>query len=218
MSTINVGSDVVEVAADYILIKARHPIVDWRIREFCRQPIYIQDQKFYLRNRRKAASPFAIQYELAPWPEDLHDESQVSFRYDEFFVAARDAEFHAERKRTALWYILLPLYPVLGLCWSRFKENVLWPIGFVPTYITSASVMLVFCAMFLDAIFFGFLGRGVIIATFGAQAFGGWAVVGDMAVVGVLGLDCALRFSQLLNNETPVPDGLFEWLFPRRNC
>ena len=66
MQVLTVGSDVVEVADDHVLINARHPMVDWRIREFCRQPIYIQGQKFYLRNHRKAAPPFSIQYELAP--------------------------------------------------------------------------------------------------------------------------------------------------------
>lgn len=215
MHTITVGSDVVEVAADHLLINARHPMVEWRIREFCRQPIYLQGQKFYLRNRRKAAPPFAIRYELAPWPEDLRDESPESFRYDEAFVAARDAEFRSERHRTALWYVLLPVYPLLGLCWSRFKENVLWPIGFVPVYITSASMTLVFCAVFLDAIFFGFLGGGLLMNILGPTALGGWAVVADLGLIGILALDCALRFSQLLNNQTPVPDGFLEWLWPK---
>jgi hypothetical protein len=216
MQTISVGSDLVEVADDHIVIDARHPFVDWRIREFCRQPIFFGGQKFFLRNRHKGIAPYAIRYELEPWPADLHDESSVSFIYDESLVAERDQAFKAHRQRTALWYLLLPLYPLLGLCWSQFKENVLWPIGFVPFSITSASVFLVFCVVFLDAIFLGFLGGGVVVALFGIQALGGWAFAADLLLIAVLTLDCVTRFSQLLRDDTPVPAGLLEWLWPKR--
>jgi hypothetical protein len=95
------------------------------------------------------------------------------------------------------------------------KECVLWPIGFVPVSITSASVMLVFCAAFFDAILFGYLGGGVVIRMFGAGAFGGWARLVDFLMIGLLGLDCMVRFGQLLEGSEPVPDGFLEWIFRR---
>lgn len=216
MQAIPVGSDLVEVAEDHIVIHARHPFLDWRVREFCKQPIFFDGQKFYLRSRHKDTAPYVIRYELKPWPEDLHDESSAKFVYDESLVAERDADFNTERQRTVLWYLLLPFYPFFGLCWSGFKEKVLWPIGFVPIPVTSASVFLVFCGTFLDALFFGFLGGGIVIGTFGIRGLGGWAFVVDLALIAVLALDCVTRFSQLLRDDSPVPDGFLEWLLPKR--
>jgi hypothetical protein len=216
MQSITVGSDLVEVADDRVIIHARHPFMDWRIREFCRQPIFFKGQKFFLRQRHKGSSPYAIRYELEPWPENLHEESSAQFVYDDAAVAKRDADIKTQHQRTALWYLLLPLYPFFGLCWSGFKENVLWPIGFVPVSVTSASVFLVFCATFMYALFFGFLGGGVMIAAFGIHGLGGWAFAADLLVIAVLTLDCVTRFSQLLRDDTPVPDGFFEWLLPER--
>jgi hypothetical protein len=37
-----------------------------------------------------------------------------------------------------------------------------------------------------------------------------------LLVIAVLTLDCVTRFSQLLRDDTPVPDGFFEWLLPER--
>jgi len=216
MRTIPVGSDLVEVGEYHIVIHARHPIADWKIREFCRQPIYFKGQKFVLRNRLHGKAPHAVQYELVPWPEDLHDESSASFVYDEQLVAQRDADFKAERQRTVLWYFILPLYPLLGLFWSGFKRDVLSPLGFVPTSITSASVLFIFLAVFVDAMFLGFLGGGILMVLFGVTALGGWIIVADLLVIAAFLLDCAVRFSQLLQGDAAEPFGLLEWLLPSR--
>jgi len=76
--------------------------------------------------------------------------------------------------------------------------------------------MLIFCLTFCDAIFFGYLGGGVIIRCFGASALYGWAVLVDLLVIALLSLDCALRFGQIFRDDTPVPDGFLEWLVPKR--
>jgi len=123
MDVIQVGGDEVRILPDHVQIHARHPIADWSVRDFCRHPIYFSGQKYYLRQRRAAMPPRAACYELVPWPADLHEESPVSFTYDEEFVARRDIEFRTEKQRTVLWHVLLPLYPFLGLCWSGFKEK-----------------------------------------------------------------------------------------------
>ena len=215
MHTTNVGSDELRFERDLVVIHARNPIADWRVREFCRNAIYFEGHKYFLLQRNKAERPFAARYTLAPWPDDLHEESPRSFIYDEDFVASRDAGFFTERRRSVAWHLLLPVYPLLGLCWTGVKERVLWPIGFVPTSITSASVMLVFCITFLDSIFFGYLGGGVVIRSLGAEALGGWAVLADFLLIGLLALDCMVRFGQLLEGEEPVPDGFLEWVFRR---
>jgi hypothetical protein len=216
MQTVAVATDLVEITDDGLVIHARHPIPDWSIREFCRQPIFFAGQKYYLRSRQDGRAPFAVIYDLAPWPADVFEESGAKFVYDEEFVLQRDAEFGTERTRTIIWYLLLPLYPVLGLCWSRFKERVLWPLGFVPSAITSASIMLMFCVVFCDAILFGFLGGGLVIRLVGFGALGDWAFVMDLLLIALLAFDCAVRFSQLLRDDSQVPYGLLEWLVPAR--
>jgi len=213
---IEVGSDKVILDGSRVIIDAVRPIRDWSVREFCHHPIFFQGEKYFLVGKRRVGKPYAIRYELHAWPEDLHEASTVEFTYDADFVAARDRGARLDHVHTLLWYALLPVYPLLGLCWSGIKERVLWPIGFVPTSITGASVMFMFCFTFCDAIFYGFLGGGVVIKVFGAAALGGWAVLADLLLIGLLTLDCALRFSQLLRGDDPVPDGFLEWLFRRR--
>lgn len=209
---IQVGSDKVLLDGRRVIIDAMRPITDWSVREFCQHPIYFEGWRYLLVGKRRATKPFAVRYELHAWPENLHEASPISFTYDADFVAARDAAVRLEQQRTFAWYLLLPLYPVLGLFWSRFKERRLWPLGFVPTSITSASVMLMFCLLVAEGIFYGWLNGGFVVLLTG-KSFD-WIVHDwlDAALMLVLGWDCAIRFGQLFRDDKPVPDGLFEWL------
>ncbi|MEY4387714.1 MAG: hypothetical protein RLY20_2997 [Verrucomicrobiota bacterium] len=215
---IQVGSDKVILDGHRILIDAKHPILDWSVREFCHHPIYFEGWRYLLVGKRRIAKPFAIRYELHSWPEDLHESSSISFTYDEAFVAARDAQLHQEQRHEALWFLLLPLYPLLGLCWSRFKERVLWPIGFVPTSITSASVLFVFVLLVVEAVFYGWLQGGLFLILT-RRSFDWWIIHDwvDLLLMFALGWDCSVRFRQLFLEDTPVPDGLFEWIWPKRH-
>lgn len=212
---IQVGSDKVILDGRRVLIDAKYPITDWTPREFCHHAIYFEGWKYLLVGKRRIAKPFAVRYELHAWPEDLHEASTVSYIYDAEFVAARDAQFHGERRRGALGYALMPLYPLLGLLWSGVKERWLWPLGFVPVYITSASVMFMFCLIVLEAVFYGWLNGGLVVLLTG-KSFD-WIVHDwiDAALMLLGGLDCAVRFGQLFRDDKPVPDGFLEWLWPK---
>lgn len=216
--SLRVGPDLVTVEGDALVIYARRPIADWRIREFHKQPIFFQDEKYYLRDKRPATGPFAIRYELVPWPADLHEESSRRFVYDEALVAERDREARTDRQRTTVYYILLPFYPVLGFCWSGFKERVLWPLGFEPSGISSAATMLGFGFSLVDGILFGYLQGGIFyqLAYLGAVPFEvtyGTARIVDAVLLALVVLDCAVRFNQQLRGDI-VPGGFLEWLFP----
>ncbi len=213
---IQVGSDQVILDGHRVIIDAARPIYDWSVREFCHHPIYFEGWKYLLVGKRRVAKPYAIRYELHAWPEDLHEASNIEFTYDADFVAARDRGARLEQTHTLLWYALLPLYPALGLFWSGFKERVLWPIGFVPTSITSASVMFTFSLLIAEAIFYGWLGGGFIVLLTG-RSFD-WIVHDwpDAALLIVLFSDCLVRASELMRAEVAVPAGFLEWLFRRR--
>jgi hypothetical protein len=215
-----VGADRIIFEEESVLIFAAQEIRDWQVREFCRNPIYFRERKYYLRTKRKAEAPFAYCYELVPWPENLHQESIQSFTYSEGVVAQREYDSAVEKKRECLWYVLLPLYPFLGLCWSGFKERVLSPIGFEPVAITSASTMLTFCFVFLDSILFLYLGGGILDQIkfkrlVPGVAHNGWSSLLDLLLILVCLADCLVRFGQLMWHED-VPDGFLEWIFPKR--
>ncbi len=212
---IDVGSDKVIVDGNRLTIDAARPMRDWSVREYCHHSIYFQGARYLLVGKHRAAKPYAMRYELETWPADLHESSHIDFIYDADFVAARDRGMRRDQTHTLIWYAMLPVYPLLGLFWSGIKERLLWPIGFVPTSITSASVMLVFLFTFCDGMFYGYLGGGVVCRIVGATGLGGWAMPADLALMGLLGLDCALRFSQLLRGDEPVPYGFLEWIFRR---
>lgn len=192
-----IGPDQVFIEDDAIVILARHEIRDWQVREFARQAIFLQGNKYFLRRRVRVRPPFAFRYELSPWPEDYREPLRESFVYDEAFVRERDRHAGREQVHIVVWYILVPLSPLLGLCWSRFKERVLQPAGFPAISITSASTMFTFLVAIAYGIWLGYLG--------------GWTVRGCVLWL-VLLLDCGVRYGQVIRGDD-VPDGFLEWAF-----
>jgi hypothetical protein len=212
----HVGPDCAIIQDDILHIYARRAMPDWTVREFQRQAIFFQGRKYYLRLAEPAPRPYAARYELAPWPEDLHEQSNRSFAYDEAFVAERDRQALAQGARSLGHACLLPFYPFLGFFWSGFKDRALAPLGFVPASVTSASVLLEFLLMILQGILFGYLGGGLIAQTLSRcllhpGTYGGSGAVLDLALLAVLAVDCAVRYSQGLRGDER-PDGFLEWL------
>ena len=91
----------------------------------------------------------------------------------------------------------MPLSPLLGFGWSRFKERVLQPAGLSPISITAASTLFTFLVVIVYGIWLGYLG--------------GWTLRGCGLWL-VLFLDCAIRYRQVLRGDE-VPDGFLEWAF-----
>ncbi|MCX6902942.1 MAG: hypothetical protein NTW03_05600, partial [Verrucomicrobia bacterium] len=199
----HVGPDWAIVRNRIVHIYARREIPDWTVREFRRQVIFFRGAKYYLRLREKAASPYACHYELAPWPENLHEHSDQSYAYDEDLVAERDHAAVAQGATSVAHAALLALYPFLGFFWSGFKDRVFIPLGFVPASITAASTWLEFLFLVVDGILFGFLGGGLLAQISPRELLypltheGPMALL-DLVILVVLALDCAIRYSQVL--------------------
>jgi hypothetical protein len=208
---IHVGPDLTCVEGDALVIYAVTPM-DWPVREFFRVPIFVRGWKYYLRQKSKAKPPFAMRYELCRWPDDSHDESNLPVTYDELYVRQRDLDALAERRANRAYFFLVPFSPLLGLCWSGFKERVLGPLGFAPSTITKGSVALTFFLWIGEGIFVGWLRGGMLLAVFSAPRL----QVADWVLFVLLGLDSAIRFSGLLRSETDYHLGFCEWLKPRR--
>jgi hypothetical protein len=157
---LSIGPDKLLFAGESVIICAAREIADWEVREFCRPAIYFQNKKYFLKQKFFGEAPNAFHYELAPWPSNVHEESKLSFTYDESFVADRDRQFRCQRGDEWVRYILLPCYPVLGFLWSGFKERVLSRFGFNAVSLTGVSLLLSFCLFLLEAIFILCLGGG----------------------------------------------------------
>jgi hypothetical protein len=144
----------------------------------------------------------------------LHEESNRVVVYSESYVAERDERLRKRNTYEGLNLFLLPFYPFLGLCWSRFKNNTLVRLGFEPRSITSASIWLVFNLLVLEAIFVGWLRTGICVWVFRSISFGSL----DWTLMSVMALDTLLRFSQSLDSDTQRHWGFCEWLCcSRRN-
>jgi uncharacterized RDD family membrane protein YckC len=169
----NIGSDEVFFEGECVVIHAAEPM-DWPIREFCKVPIWFQGRKYYLRSKRNAEQPGPIVYELWPWPADLHDASPHAVVYDEAYAIERDKAAAKGRRHEWLYLALLPLYPFLGLLWSGFKSRALGPLGFEPTSITKASIVLTFNLFIVEGIFVGWLAGGILTYFRGGLRFGPW--------------------------------------------
>ena len=210
----SVWSDSVSLDGDRLIVHATKPM-DWPVREFSRVPIFFRDGKYYCRTKAKAEPPYAMRYELWPWPADCPETSVPPVYYDEAYVEARNRDARGERRNNFIHLALLPLYPVLGLCWSGFKEKILGPAGFEPSSITKASVAALFYLCLLQVIFMRFLLGGIV---FWISEDEGLRWV-DWTLLLACSVDCLVRGSGLLNREflgSGYHLGFCEWLWPRR--
>jgi hypothetical protein len=207
-----VGRDKVQVGDFTVTVFAMRPMVDWTVREFSIVPIYFRGHKFYLKKRLEGPAPFACRYELAPWYPQLGMESSLSIVYDEDYVADRDRYFRVDRRNDHLHSALFGIYPLLGFCWSGFKERVLSRIGFEPVDITEASVFIELSFFIVEGIFAGAFHSGFLAALFGRGLLFGL----DWTLLLVLPLDCAVRYGHVIRGDA-YPGGFLEWLFKRQN-
>ena len=206
-----VGTDLVIVTEEALVIHAHREMPDWTLREFCVVPIYFRGHKFYLKKKSPGQAPYAMKYELGTWHDALGGESTLSINYDEDYVEERDRKGSMARGMEHLHSILTPLYPLLGFTWTGFKERVLSPIGFDARSITEASMLLAFSYWMLEGVF-AFYFRGGFLAFVCSSAPLLWL---DWALVVVLPLDCAIRFGRLIRGDS-IPCGFLEWLFRRK--
>ena len=207
-SELQVGPDKVRVSGDEVIIRAKRAMVDWTVREFCCVPIYFNGDKYFLLRKTAASLPYAIEYTLAPWHSDLGAESSRSIVYDEAYVAHRDAQFRSERRHERIYPALMCFYPLLGLCWSRFKAGVLGPLGFEPVAVTGASVMLLFAFWMAEGVFVCYFRLGFLALVFSRL----WLLWVDYALFLLLPVDCALRYGKILEGEE-APPGFLEWAY-----
>jgi len=206
-----VGPDLVQVGNFTVTIFARRPMPDWTVREFAIVPIFFRGHKFYLKRRLDAPPPYAAAYELVPWFTEPVSESSLSIVYDEDYVADRDRDFRTDRRHDHLHSVLFGIYPLLGFCWSGFKERVISRIGFEPVDITEASVIVAFSFFMVEGIFAFYFHSGFLAATFGRRILFGL----DWTLLVVLPLDSAVRYGEVIHGDS-YPAGFLEWLFKRQ--
>jgi hypothetical protein len=203
---LRVGSDRVLWFGESVIIHATREMPDWQVREFCKIPIYFHDRKYYLKRKLRLDHPYAMSYELEPWPEDLHEESKLDIIYNEQYVAQRDRIIQADKRNDLLRALLLPFFPFLGFLWSRFKDRKLERFGLNPLSMTQASVLLEFALVVIEIIFLFLFHLG-----FAQVVFGLTISSFDLALFFVLLADVVVRADQVLR-DVDAPAGFLEWL------
>jgi hypothetical protein len=227
---VTVGPDRVRITAAEVVIDAKRPLHDWDIREINQVPIYFQDEKFYLVEKRKAEAPFAERYVLVPWPPDLTTCAKGFHSYDAETVAERDCQHRGDQRDELIHALLLPFYPVLGFLWSGTQKR-LARFGFAPHLLSGASIFAGFCLLFAQGVFAIVLintslrsGKVVIGGFIRALAPGDSFHIGPVSIPVTL-IDCLLivalladvlmRYTEYLREEEWA-GGFLEWLKPRK--
>src|SRR6266481_2076597 len=149
---LQIGPDRITVTGDEVAIEAKHEMPNWEVRELNPAPVYFEDKKYYLIEKRRANPPYAVRYLMAPWPADQSAGTKLFYTYDAETVAEREANHRLGNRDEVVRLGLLPLYPLLGLLWSGTQQR-LTRFGFVPRTITSASIFIVFCLLFAQGVF-----------------------------------------------------------------
>ena len=209
-----IGPDRAGFEGELLIIDARRAIPEWSVREFNRQAIYFRDKKYYLRRQSPGQPPFAMRYELAPWPADQPEQSIQFSVYDKDLVARRDRAAAGSFWQNVAWALLLPFFPVLGFLWSGVKTRVLQPLGFSPRSLTGISTFLTFAFVLPDLIFLAWLRGGILHLFLAEDLYHPSRTVfwWDLGLLAVLVLDCLVRYHQVLRGDD-VPDGFLEWMF-----
>jgi hypothetical protein len=203
---LQVGSDKVLYYGDSVIVYATREMPDWQVREFCKIPIYFEERKFYLKRKSRMERPYAMGYELEPWPEDLHEESKLAINYDAEYVAQRDRLIRSDKRNDFGRAMLLPFFPLLGFLWSRFKDRELEPFGLNPVSMTKASLFLEFAIIVIEVVFLFILDSGFAQVVFGLAT--SWF---DLALFLVLSIDAVVRYDEVLRGAES-PSGLVEWM------
>lgn len=225
VKTLKVGRDQVIISEKQVIIDAAAEMPDWQVREYNRSIIYFQDQKYFLRQKSPAKSPFRFRYSLEPWPTEAPT-SGGCFNYDEEAVAQRDAAIRAGHFEDVAKSFLYLVYPFLGLLWSDTKDK-LSRFGIVPRTVTGVSIMLTFGLILLTGVFAkmllmssmksGVVAIGGVIRAFYGKDFielGPLSVSVlwlDVALLVCMVLDVVFRYSQHLK-ETDSSWGFMEWI------
>lgn len=226
---VNVGRDQVCVMDDQVVIDAHRRFIDWDVREINHVPIYFEDKKFYLVEKRKAHAPYAARYVLLPWPEDLSTCAKGFHSYDEESVAARDSQHRGGQRDDLIRAALLPFYPFLGFLWTG-PQRCLSRFGFAPHDLSGVSIFTGFCLLFAQGVFAVVLINTTIRA--GKVMLGGFVsalasghplrlgpvsipvMLIDLLLVVALLADVVIRYNEYLR-EDEWAGGFLEWLKPR---
>lgn len=206
-TTIEVGADEVLLYGNKIVVCSAKRMDDWEAKDFQRPKILFRGGEYYLSRKLPGDAERPYRYELGPWPDYLEEEPKHSVTYDEDYVNRRDTRFKRVSSVTGRQSRLTFLYPLLGFCWSGFKERFLEPHGFNPLRISLFSCILAYIIFMGELSCFFFLGSGLLQRLFGPGIQ--WL---DYIFLLVFPIDSAVRFFQIVNGTTRYPVGFLEWI------
>jgi len=226
---IQIGPDQVTMLDQEVVIEAKHEMPDWQVREFKIIPIYFEDRKYFLAEKRQAQPPYAFRYRLKPWPESHVESAPFFHTYDAQAVAERDSTRRSGQQEELVRLALMPLYPFLGFLWSGAQRKLI-RFGFAPRSITGASIFSSFGLLLLQGAFAavmmnasaraGNLMLGGILRAFAGQdhfRIGPIAIpiaLLDSLLLVALLVDVPVRYSNWLREEDRE-GGFLEWMVPR---
>ncbi len=229
---LQVGPDRVTITDTEVVIEARHPLLDWDVREMNHVPVYVQEKKYFLVQKRRGEPPYATHYLLHPWGEFQETNAPHFHTYDAEAVRERDAHLRSAQVDDLGRAFLMPLYPLLGLLWSGMQKRLI-RFGYVPHVITGFSVFVNFALIFGQAVFLLIFLNTSLRA--GKVILGGFlralansdhislglfnVPVGALDILLTIGLilDVLVRYSRYMRDDQWA-GGFFEWIIPRRKA
>ncbi len=227
-----VGPDRVTIGQCEAVIEARHPLPDWDVREINHVPVYLEDKKYYLLEKRKADEPYAVKYMLKRWPQYQATNATGFLTYDAEVVRVRDEHRRTNHADDLGRAFLMPFYPVLGWLWSGM-QNRLVRFGFVPHVITGFSIFVTFSLVFGQAVFALILlnsslrtGTVMIGGFFRALGNSDHFMLGpvpvpltllDLMLLVSCAVDTVVRYARYMRDDQWA-GGFLEWVVPRRRA
>jgi hypothetical protein len=201
--TRQIGGDRVVLGDDRLTVVSHVDMAGWDVRKH-RPSVIVFDGRTWRVTGKAAGPEKTIRYELQAWRPGDHDLTGPEIDYSPDFVALRDYTIAVGRQRSRVTGLLGIVAPLTGFLSVRAKARLETVYGIDPMASTFRSVLIE-----------GFVAFAGIVLHFAAYVFHGLPSAWFLPMAAVAGIDAAVRWDRILDEERPPP-GFYEWLFRRR--
>jgi len=213
--TRHIGTDVVVVEGDRLLVISRVNMDGWDVRKH-RASLILFDGRTWRVAAKTTGADKAIHYELVPWQPGEQDIIGPEIDYTPEYVALRDHRATIGDRRSRVTSALRIISPLIGFLPGRTKARLEAAYGVDPVATTFQSIFLEFLVT-IGCLAMASIGMAAFAGTIVYKLPGGPAVpaVLFVAMGVVVGIDGSVRYGRILR-EDRQPPGFYEWLMPRR--
>jgi hypothetical protein len=185
------GVDSIRRDGPRLVLFSPDPMPEWKVGNYRKTAIHFRGARYAVVSTRPVVG--GHEYVLDPWPLRPNELAGTEITYDEAYVRERQADLAELRKRRKQFWMIVPVWPLLGFLPIGLKEETRMRFGLEPISATHRSVLLEIVAFVLMS--------GLLIG--GVESL-------SLPIVFIV-IDLVMRVTILFDDSYP-PYGFWEWI------